>query len=250
MIRIINKPHLPQGQVRQVIIGNKYRNLLENALFEHNIEVFWLDDNPCVDERLRGHADLSVLHTGSNKLYCCEYLENSNIVNNLTNLGFEVQYTKNPQKDYPLDAGLNICILNDKLFYNSKSAYSIVIESIKEKEKIQIKQGYTKCSVCVVNENAIITSDRIIHRKATENKIQSLLIEKPFVKLDGFEHGFIGGASFKLNKNKIAFTGRILDNEIRNKIESYLQKLSITPVYLTEHEIFDIGSAVVLTEDI
>ena len=40
MIRFVEKPHLPQGEVRQIIIGEKYKNMLENALFEQNISQF------------------------------------------------------------------------------------------------------------------------------------------------------------------------------------------------------------------
>ena len=32
MIRFVEKPHLPQGKVRQIIIGEKYKNVLESAL--------------------------------------------------------------------------------------------------------------------------------------------------------------------------------------------------------------------------
>lgn len=41
MIRFVEKPHLPQGEVRQIIIGEKYKNVLENALFEQNIAPIW-----------------------------------------------------------------------------------------------------------------------------------------------------------------------------------------------------------------
>ena len=36
----------------------------------------------------------------------------------------------------------------------------------------------------------------------------------------------------------------------RNKIESFLSKRGIEAVYLTEDELFDIGSAIPLTEEI
>ena len=52
MIRFIEKPHLPHGEVRLIIIGEKYKNVLENALFELNIAPIWFKNNDFVDERL------------------------------------------------------------------------------------------------------------------------------------------------------------------------------------------------------
>lgn len=62
MIRFVEKPHLPQGEVRQIIIGEKYKNMLENALFEQNIAPIWFKNNDFVDERLSGHCDLMAAH--------------------------------------------------------------------------------------------------------------------------------------------------------------------------------------------
>lgn len=68
MIRFVEKPHLPQGKVRQIIIGEKYKNVLESALFEQNTVPFWLKNNDFVDERLSGHCDLMAVHLGGNRL--------------------------------------------------------------------------------------------------------------------------------------------------------------------------------------
>lgn len=68
--------------------------------------------------------------------------------------------------------------------------------------------------------------------------------------LDGFEHGFIGGASFKVNRNEMAFTGIIEDEAERRSIERFLNERGIAALYLTEYRIFDIGSAIPITEEI
>ena len=64
MFKLIETPHLPKSKVRHIILGEKYRDLLENALTVHNFEPIWLKSNPHVDERLSGHADLSAAHIG------------------------------------------------------------------------------------------------------------------------------------------------------------------------------------------
>lgn len=151
-------------------------------------------------------------------------------------------------KLYPMDAGLNFCIVGDKLIYNPKTACESAVSLLKC-EKIPCKQGYTKCSICIVNENSIITADSKIAQSAVLHGIDALLVDKRVATLHGFDYGFIGGASFKIGNNKLAFTGNINNFTEREKIESFLNKRGIEAVYLTSNGLFDIGSAIPLTEE-
>ena len=79
---------------------------------------------------------------------------------------------------------------------------------------------------------------------------QELKIYNILKETCGFEHGFIGGASFKINRNEMAFTGIINDTAERLRIERFLNERGIHAVYLTEESIFDIGSAIPIAEEI
>ena len=162
----------------------------------------------------------------------------------------EVEYVPDPQQAvYPYDAGLNFCIVGDKLFFNPKTANAKLVEKCGCKQFIPVKQGYTKCSICVIDENSIITSDKRIAEAAENAGMDALYLSEPFVKLDGFGYGFIGGAAFKISETDIAFTGKIVDTIVERKIESFLSRRNINPIYLTDSQIFDIGSAIPLTEN-
>ena len=250
MIRNIKTPHLPKGEVRHIILGKKYRNLLENALIQHNMVPIWLNENKFVDERLSGHADLSAAHIGENRIVLSEHLRECEVSDKVNALGYNIEFTANPTYiTYPHDAKLNFCIVSDKLIYNPKTAYKDAVDGIRAETRIPVNQGYTKCSVCIVDEQSIITADKMIAEAAQLSGMNVLRIAEPFVALDGFEYGFIGGASFKINADEIAFTGLITDATIRNKIEAFLKSRKIKPVYLTDNKIFDIGSAIPLTEE-
>ena len=245
MLRFIEKPHLPQGAVRHIIIGEKYQKCLEKSLIEHNLTPIWLKNNDFVDERLSGHCDLMAAHLGGKTVVTSEFLNDSHIFGNLCVEQLTIQ---NPtDKLYPMDAGLNFCIVGDKLIYNPKTACESAVSLLKC-EKIPCKQGYTKCSICVVDENSIITADSKIAQSAAAHGIDALLVDKRLNALDGFDYGFIGGASFKIGKNKLAFTGNINNVTERERIESFLNKRGIEAVYLTSNGLFDIGSAIPLTE--
>ena len=246
MLRFIEKPHLPQGAVRHIIIGEKYQKCLEKSLIEHNLTPIWLKNNDFVDERLSGHCDLMAAHLGGKTVVTSEFLNDSHIFGNLCVEQLTIQ---NPtDKLYPMDAGLNFCIVGDKLEYNPKTACESAVSLLKC-EKIPCKQGYTKCSICVVDENSIITADSKIAQSAAAHGIDALLVDKRLSALDGFDYGFIGGASFKIGKNKLAFTGNINNVTERERIESFLNKRGIEAVYLTSNGLFDIGSAIPLTEE-
>ncbi len=250
MIGNIKMPHLPEREVRHIILGKKYQNALENALIQHNLVPIWLDDNLYVDERLSGHSDLSAVHISENSIVLSEYLKECEVSDKVNALGYNIEYVPNPtDKVYPHDARLNFCIVSDKLIYNPKTADESITEFLNVNTRISVNQGYTKCSVCVVDEQSVITSDKMIAQAAQLTGMNVLLINEPFVALDGFDYGFIGGASFKINADEIAFTGRINDTVIRDRIEEFLSARKIKPIYLTDKEIFDIGSAIPLTEE-
>lgn len=251
MICNVKTPHLPKGEVRHVIIGEKYRNLLEKPLEKYGIIPLWMPDNPYVDDRLAGHADLSVNKFRENGVILSKYLQNTELFEQLRALEYECSFIENAVKpQYPHDAGLNVCQLGLSLIYNSRT----ICEELNNKiegfvsNRIDCRQGYTKCAVCIVNENSIITADKAIHAKAVSNGIESLLVSDGIAQLNGFDYGFIGGASFKLNQFQIAFTGTIDSSSEKNAIENFLSERGIEAIYLTENKLFDIGSAILLTE--
>ena len=49
--------------------------------------------------------------------------------------------------------------------------------------------------------------------------MDSLLINDGIVNMSGFDYGFIGGATFKLNSHQIALTGMIESSSEKNAIE-------------------------------
>lgn len=247
MERFIDTPHLPRGYVRRIILGEKYKNVLEKALLEHNLRPTWLKCNENVDERLSGHCDLMAAHLGGNRIAVIESRKNECEQINNTEL-IKIKVPDEPS--YPHDAKLNFCIVGDKLIYNPRSIDTAALTYIIKHKQIICRQGYTKCSVCVVDENSIITADAGIAHAAVNAGIDVLSVSEKLVTLDGFEHGFIGGASFKISRNEMVFTGIIDDEAQRVQIETFLGERGIKALYLTERKLFDIGSAIPITEEI
>lgn len=127
---------------------------------------------------------------------------------------------------YPFDVLFNAVLLKDFLIANldtvSKHIKNFAINNgIKI---INVKQGYTKCSVLKVSDNAIITADEGIYNAVLgEEGIDVLKISDNFTDLDGYVCGFIGGAS-GLFGDSVYFSGDITLHPDYDSILAFCEK--------------------------
>ena len=235
-----------------VLIGEKYAEILDKPLKKLCISVKYIPNNPNVDPRLSGHADLSILHAGGERLYFAPYLRGTALHRELSGLGADIRIADIGQSAlYPNDAQLNLCAVGNQLLCNRQTAAQEIVRYFTidcGASVIYVKQGYTRCSICPAGERSIITADRGIAAAAKNAGMDVLLISPGHIVLDGFDTGFIGGASFCIAKDKIAFTGTLDRHPDKERIIRFLADRSIEPVFLTDRPIFDIGSAISLTE--
>lgn len=233
MNRFPEKPQLPSAAVTAVAIGKRYLWDFAPRLEHLGVEVFAVSGPECLDYRLRDHADLLLLHTGGDRFLAAEGIE---LHNNFTNINY-VNLSRN-------DAALNICLLGT--IWLGCPAYAAWRP---EKLKcIAVRQRYARCSTCIVDEHSIITADHGVATAAKANEMDVLEITPGHILLEGFNYGFIGGASFKLAADKLAFTGSLRYHPDEERILDFLKSRSIEPIYLREEPPVDIGSAVLLFE--
>lgn len=251
MMRFVETPNLPVC-ASTVIIGEKYCNILQNGVGKLGINILSMPDNPYVDDRLSGHADLSVLHLGGDRLLLAPYLKGSSFSRQLEDRGFDIQFAAIEQSAlYPNDAQMNVCILGDKVIYNPKTVPDTIVKCLTTGDRavqISSRQGYSRCSMCVVSDNAIITADEGICRSAEAHGVDVLKIRPGYIDLPGFDYGFIGGASFKISDTKLAFTGRLDKHPDAERIIDFASLHNVDIVYITDNPAFDIGGAVPITE--
>ena len=236
------RPNLPEGRVKKLLIGEKYA-IFSPKLQEFGVETLLLPEITEVDPRLSGHADLAVL-TYNDDVFLGG-TAGEKIEHELTKLGFNIRKKFNIDSSYPDDALLNACVFGKHIIHNSKFSPLSTHEGF-----IGVSQGYSKCNICVVRENAIITSDFGIAKAAAEQGIDVLRIESGHIDLPGFDTGFIGGCSFKLAPDLIAFTGNLDLHPNCCEIITFLEKYGVKSINLSNSRLLDIGSAVLLTEEI
>jgi len=152
---------------------------------------------------------------------------------------------------YPNDVRLNCAIIGNKIICNIKTIANEVLEYAQANQLnvINVNQGYTKCSICAVNENSIITDDESIFAAAGNFFNDTLFISKGSIGLNGYGYGFIGGCCGKIDKNKIAFNGAIESHKDYKKIIDFLSRNSVECIELHNNPLYDIGGILPLCEE-
>ena len=241
--RIITNPNLPENTVTCVAIGSKY-NKTANSLIDRKIRIIGLEYN-LLPEYLSGHADMQLFHFGNNIIFKNEIPAGESFLDFRTEIIPEVL-----KSEYPGDCPLNCVRIGNKLICNTKTVSKSILDLAEESgiTIIDVKQGYTKCSVCILNENAIITDDESVYKSAQNFFDDTLLISKGSIRLQTKEYGFIGGVTGKLDENVLAFNGRIESHTDHNKIFDILDKYNIIADELLDEPLEDIGSIIPLSE--
>ena len=252
MSRFVDLPHLPK-RCRAVLYGKEYVKKLENPLENLRIQSVLVPNNPNIDPRLGGHTDLSVLHAGGERLLLAPFLKGSALESWLCDCGAEIWYPEIQQRPaYPEDAQLNLCQIGEHLLFNGKTASSSIVDYLTKNRvlhSVSCHQGYTRCVSCIVDAHSLITADRGVAVQASAAGLSVLLISPGHILLDGFPYGFIGGSSFKIAENKMAFTGKLDAHPDCDRILRFLAQQEVEAVYLTDEPIFDIGSAIPILEE-
>ena len=233
-------PNLPRTPVRRLLIGQRYA-FLADALRHFGVEVYFLPDIPEVDARLAGHADLAAVTY--EKTVFLGGAAGAQMELALQKLGFETQHRAIAGADYPHDAAFNACVMGKRIFHNRDFS---VLQG--KAGFVHVRQGYAKCSICLVAPNALITSDAGIAQACMQEGINVLHIRPGYIQLPGFETGFIGGASFLLAPDSLAFVGDIHLHPDAIEIQHFLTANGVRPVCIGRGPLLDIGSAVLLTE--
>ncbi len=216
----------------------------EKNLRDMGYEIITFCKNSNVDERVAFHADLSFF-AYENIFFIAHEMEY--LKQDIENGGYTVYVLKEDLKScYPQDVKLNCVVVGDYLICNVDTVAQDVLEYFCNlgKRIINVKQGYTKCSIIPVTDNAFVTDDDSIFNACSENGLDVLKVQKGSVYLKGFDYGLIGGTAGKLCDDLIVFNGDVLTHPDGEKIVAFIKKYGVKPISLTKGRLVDIGSII------
>lgn len=243
----IEKPNLPQGRVKLAAISAQAGESIKK-LHSIGIQTIKIKEYPMLPQPVNSHADLQMLHFGKNNILChSEHLFTGEWVEN-----FNIRKIASKAGDkYPNDVRLNCALIGNKLICNKKTVAPEILDfaDINGLTVIDVKQGYARCSICIINENAIITDDKSIFAAAGNFFNDAQFISKGSIGLKGYGYGFIGGCCGKIDKNKIAFNGSIESHRDYKKIVDCLSRNNVECIELHSNPLYDIGGIIPLCEE-
>ena len=247
MSRFIQKPNLPENDVDSVAVSASAGEAIKklNSLTINTIKINAVKSLP---DGLNEHADLQFLHLQKNKVTAPS--DNEHLCEQFKTMGFDVENAECLGSDYPNDVFYNAKIIGDNIICNIKTVSKSILRFAEKTSLniINVKQGYSGCSVCVLNENAIITDDKSIFSAAQIFLNDVTLIEKNSIRLKNYNYGFIGGCCGKISKDVIAFNGSVMSHSSSNLIIDALERNSIRAIELHNGILEDIGGIIPLTE--
>mgnify|MGYP006912202448 CR=1 FL=1 len=229
-------PYLPSASVSEVLISSNASQKILKSLFLHGIFPVPVDPVGTLPSYLSSHADMQLVNVCKGVFVHAPGIS-PRLTKYLNESGFQLIKGNTDLKSvYPYDTAYNCAIADKYAFLNVKAADAVLLEVLRKcgKKLIHVNQGYAKCSVCLVNKEAVITADTAIHKWAVATGLDSLLIPpQRNIVLEGCDYGFIGGAAGLISERELAFSGSFENLDSRDDIARFLEKHGIVPVSRT-----------------
>ena len=239
-----------------LVIDNRMRSMEKEYLRFFGYSLIELPKSQRVYAEISSHADIFVSKTNNNLII--EPSAYESIMEQVKKYNFQkecstkiVKAEEYVQKEYPLDIKYNVCCFGNYAIHNFKYT-SKMIREILDKEKfelINVKQGYTNCSIAVIDDKSIITSDKGIYKTLSKYDFNILFVEEDLdIKLlskDGYskKKGFIGGCISRI-ENKVFVSGDL--NKIDNNkiIRKFIENRNLEIIEFLNEDVIDYGGII------
>lgn len=150
-------------------------------------------------------------------------------------------------REYPESARYNALVTGSKMILNPDLCDLSIQQMNLKSEIIPVKQGYTRCSLVSLPNNTFITSDHGIEKTLKQRDWEVLFVDPQGIKLQGFDHGFFGGAC-GIYKNLFFICGSLTFFKEQELIVDFIEKSGIQVVELYHGPLIDVGTILFLED--
>lgn len=247
-MKYIKQSFITEKDLSLVIVDKRITPNMRKSLLDLGIDI--IESAECKNSynAIKFHPDISVCKLDSNNIVVSsdvyDYYKNE-----LCKYRFNViKGDSSIQYKYPYNIQYNVCIFGKYAIHNFNYTDKNILDYLNSNNfiKINVKQGYSKCSICIVDDNSIITSDEGIYNAVKEYNIDCLLVEKGHIDLFELNYGFIGGCSGLISSDKLAFLGDISKHPNYDKILNFVNSKNKSIVSLSKENLLDLGSIIPL----
>ncbi len=234
-----------------IIIDKRMRNIEKNTLKYLGYRLVEIEKSENVYSEISSHVDIFTTKIGDTLIV--EKSKYDDLVFMLKNTEYNIISGKEEVGlNYPDDIKYNVCIVGNYAVHNFKYTDKTVLKLLNDNsyELINVEQGYTNCSIAVIDDSSVITTDKKIAEKLIANNISVLLLDYvPDIKLkDEYGNysnmtGFIGGAIARVDNNIVIF-GDLEKIDRNNKIREFITKRNLKIIEFKDLDVIDYGGLV------
>jgi hypothetical protein len=223
-----------------LIIADKKISVEAKKKLENHGELVLLETYGITENSISGHPDI----------FFCKTPNNLIIAPNLPHQYKEILHGKNisfiegilpVEKTYPNAARYNAVITDHNFIHRTDITDSAIANACKELVPINIKQGFSRCSLLPLKDNHFITSDEGIYKTLSQQEMNVLLVSSQGIILQDHLNGFFGGACGVIG-NKLFVLGNFKYYKDGEKVKSFIQSLNYEIIELYDGPLFDSGS--------
>ena len=236
---------------KYVIIDCRMRDVEKNFFKSLGYNIVEIKKTERVYPEISSHVDIFVSQI--NDILICEKSQYEYLKKEIPNSKI-ICGDSEISSDYPNDVKYNICQIGKNVVHNFKYTDKKVFDIIEEKNlnRIQISQGYSNCSIAVLNEKSVITSDLKIAKKLEKQNINVLYFEditniKLLDENNNFSkmNGFIGGALGKVDDKVVVF-GDLSKIDKKGLINQFVKQNKLELIDFKDLDIIDYGGIITI----
>lgn len=235
--------------MKYLIIDERMRDIEKQTLQRLGYELIEIKKSTKIYSEISSHVDIFVCKV-KNKIIAEKHVYD--ILKNKLKKYIIIQGNSVIQNVYPKDINYNVCIVGNKAIHNFKYTDSQIVQELKKNnfELINVKQGYSNCSIAVIDENSIILNDKGLYNSLNDSGLNILFLDyMPDIKLLNENgkysemNGFIGGAIARIDDNIIVF-GDL--NKVDNKsyIRKFIEKKNLNIIDFSGLDVIDYGGII------
>ena len=239
--------------MKLLIIDKRMRKVERESLEKLGYNLIEIQKSLDVYEEISSHVDIFVCQIGKKII-----VEPSQYETIQKSIYEKLKIEKGQEKvgnNYPDDIKYNVCTIGKKALHNFEFCDSKIKQELikQEYELINTTQGYTNCSIAVINERSAIVTDKGLYKILQKHSIDVLYLQyEPDIKLlsgQGYSKrkGFIGGAISRIG-DKIIIFGDLKKIDKEGIIREFISRKGLEILEFEGLDVVDYGGIVEIDE--
>jgi len=240
----MRNPYVPESRASLAIISKEAPETVKSGLREYIENIIETIPLEGVYKAISHHPDIAMIPVGHKRLVVApsvyEYYRDK-----LEPFDFVViKGDGEPGYKYPANIKYNAAILGNRVICSQNHLDEIAEEELRsvDLQILNVRQGYSKCSLAIIGEAQGITSDLGIAASLRRIGYDVLLIEHGHIRLPGLNYGFIGGSVGLLSESELLIAGSLTHHPSWERINDFLGNYNIRPIQLSQEQAIDIGT--------